>query len=60
MQPNKNLNKTAKYSNVVKNIKNTQEKPQQEEEPRITAEQVIAAFHAFGFEPNERNHNDIA
>ena len=48
-------NKTSKYSNVVKSVKDTQPK----EEPRIRPEQVIAAFKSFGFEPNQRNHNDI-
>jgi hypothetical protein len=47
--------KTGKYSNVVKSVKNSLPK----EEPQITPEQVIAAFKSFGFEPNQRNHNDI-
>lgn len=47
--------KTEKYSNVVKSVKNSQSP----EEPRIKPEQVISAFRSFGFEPNERNHNDI-
>lgn len=55
MASKSNQGQTKKYSNVVKTVKNSQ----QEEEPRITAEQVIAAFKSFGFEPNERNHNDI-
>ena len=46
---------TKKYSGVVKSVKDTQTP----EEPRITAEQVVQAFKSFGFEPNERNHNDI-
>jgi len=50
------LGQTKKYSNIVKGVKNTQPK---QEEPLITREQVMAAFHSFGFEPNERNHNDI-
>lgn len=49
--------KTTKYSGLVKNIQSKQ--PQQPEEPRITPEQVIAAFESFGFTPNDRNHNDI-
>ena len=55
MQNKANLGKTSKYSDVVKSIKDTQTP----EEPRITPEQVISAFRSFGFEPNERNHNDI-
>lgn len=47
-------NKTGKYSGVVNSVKNSQQ-----EEPRITPEQVVAAFKSFGFEPNQRNHNDI-
>lgn len=47
--------KTSKYSNVVKSVQNS--KPP--EEKRITPEQVVAAFKSFGFEPNQRNHNDI-
>lgn|SRR3990167_790267 len=47
--------KTKKYSGVVKSVQNSK----QPEEPRITSEQVIAAFRSFGFEPNERNHNDV-
>lgn len=46
---------TKKYSNVVKSVKGDQG-PQ---EPLITKDQVIAAFRSFGFQPNERNHNDI-
>lgn len=49
------IGKTNKYSGVVKSVKDTQ-KP---EEPKITADQVARAFHSFGFEPNQRNHNDI-
>ena len=49
--------KTNKYSGLVKNIQSKQ--PQQPEEPKITQEEVISAFHSFGFSPNERNHNDI-
>jgi len=49
-------NRTKKYSDVVSSIKNTQ---RSKEEPRITKEQVINAFNSFGFNPNERNHNDI-
>lgn len=55
---NKSLRgQTKKYSDVIRNIKNKQ--PQQKEEPRITMQQVIDAFHSFGFEPNLRGHNDI-
>jgi len=46
---------TKKYSGLTKTVKNA-ETP---EEPRITKEQVVAAFQSFGFEPNDRNHNDI-
>lgn len=55
--PKSNQGKTEKYSGVVKSVK---ESTQPKEEPRITAEQVTEAFHSFGFEPNQRNHNDIA
>lgn len=54
MAPKATQDKTKKYSGVVKSVQNS--KPQ--EEPRITADQVVAAFRSFGFEPNERNHND--
>jgi len=50
-----NLGQTNKYSGVVKNV----QKVQTPEEPRITQEEVVQAFRSFGFEPNERNHNDI-
>jgi len=56
MQTKSALGKTNKYSGVVKSVKSAQAP----EEPRITPEQVIAAFKSFGFVPNERNHNDIA
>lgn len=55
MQPKSNVGKTNKYSNVAKAVRGDKA----QEEPRITPEQVIAAFRSFGFEPNERNHNDI-
>ena len=55
MAPKTTTGKTGKYSGVVKSVKDTQNP----EEPRITAEQVVAAFKSFGFEPNQRNHNDI-
>ena len=48
------LGKTSQYSSVVKSVKDTQQ-----EEPKITKEQVVEAFQSFGFTPNERNHNDI-
>lgn len=56
-----------KYSGVADKVKETASKgkPQVEakeqapEEPRITKEQVVGAFQSFGFEPNERNQNDI-
>lgn len=51
----KNNNKTNQYSGVKAAVKaNTAP-----EEPRITSEQVVKAFRAFGFTPNERNHDDI-
>lgn len=49
------LGKTAKYSDIVNKVKGNQS----QDEPNITKEQVIAAFRSFGFEPGERNHNDI-
>ena len=49
--------KTNKYSGLVKNVKDNEQK---QEEPRITKEEVIEAFQSFGFQPNDRNHNDIA
>lgn len=55
MNPRSSLGKTSKYSGVVKNVQGN--KPP--EEPRITPEQVVAAFRSFGFTPNENNHNDI-
>jgi hypothetical protein len=55
MNSRSSLGKTSKYSGVVKNVQGN--KPP--EEPRITQEQVVAAFKSFGFTPNERNHNDI-
>jgi len=55
MTPKSNIGKTKKYDGVVKSVKDTQVP----EEPRITPEQVVAAFESFGFIPNERNHNDI-
>lgn len=55
MTPKSSVGKTNKYSNVAKAVRG--DKPQ--EEPRITHDQVVAAFRSFGFEPNERNHNDI-
>lgn len=55
MAPKSNVGKTSKYSNVVKGVKGGKGP----EEPRITQEQVVAAFRSFGFEPNQRNHNDI-
>lgn len=58
MIPKSTSGKTTKYSGLVKNVK--EKSPQQTEEPRITPEQVTKAFEAFGFTPNERNHNDIA
>lgn len=47
---------TKKYSSLVSNIKDKQ--PQQEE-PKITEEQVRKAFEAFNLPINERGHNDI-
>lgn len=49
------LGKTKQYSDLSRNV----QKSQQPEEPNITPEQVIAAFRSFGFEPNQRNENDI-
>ena len=51
-------NNTSKYSGVVKSIKGI--KNTQQDEPRITPEQVVAAFKSFGLPINDRNHNDIA
>lgn len=53
--------RTNKYSNLVNKVKDTSNKKQEviDEEPYITAEQVVQAFRSFGFEPNERNNNDI-
>jgi|2_EtaG_2_1085320.scaffolds.fasta_scaffold00049_7 hypothetical protein len=54
--------KIKKYSGVAKNVKDTTKSAssqQAPEEPRISLEQVIQAFQSFGFEPNERNNNDI-
>jgi len=56
MQP-KIISKTDKYSNVVKSVKGIQ--TQQPEEPKITKDEVIQAFNSFGFNPNDRNHDDI-
>jgi len=50
------LGKTEKYQGMAKTVRETANKP---EEPRITPEQVDAAFRSFGFVPNERGHNDI-
>lgn len=50
-------NKISKYSGVVKSVNDS--KSIQKEEPRITPEQVIAAFKSFGLPINDRNHNDI-
>jgi predicted Fe-S protein YdhL (DUF1289 family) len=60
MIPKSNLGQTKKYSGVVKSVKEANTTQQIPEEPRITKEQVIEAFHAFGFEPGQRNHDDIA
>ena len=49
--------KLNKYSSVAENVKTSA--PQRTEEPRITLEQVTQAFRSFGFEPNEKNQNDI-
>lgn len=49
------LGKTTKYSGLAKSVKGSQTPV----EPRITADQVIRAFQSFGFQPNERNHNDL-
>lgn len=56
MTPKSSLGKTNKYSGLVKGVQGANKPP---EEPRITPEQVVAAFKSFGFTPNERNHNDI-
>lgn len=57
MAPKSVQGKTNKYQNVVKSVQKSTPAPQ--EEKRITPEQVTAAFKSFGFEPNQRNHNDI-
>lgn len=57
MIPKTTTGKTNKYSNVVKSVQKTQPQP---EEPKITKDEVIQAFQSFGFQPNDRNHNDIA
>ena len=49
------LGKTNKYSDVVSAVKQSQPT----EEPKITPEEIVEAFKAFGFEPGERNHDDI-
>ncbi|MBU2061258.1 MAG: hypothetical protein KKH44_05325 [Bacteroidetes bacterium] len=52
-----------KYSGVANKAKTANEKNKtqtnqsiQQEEPRISQEQVIKAFESFGFQPNERNN----
>src|SRR3990167_3719354 len=56
MAPKTNNKPSSQYSGVKNAIKaNTTP-----EEPRIRPEEVIAAFRAFGFTPNERNHDDIS
>ena len=47
-------NRTSKYSSLAKNVKG-----HTPEEPKITPEQVVKAFHSFNFEPNQRGANDI-
>lgn len=47
-----------KEEKVEKTQVKSEPKPVEQEEPRITEEQVIEAFRSFGFEPNEKN-NDI-
>lgn len=47
--------KTKKYSGVVASVQKTK----QPEEPKITHDQVTAAFRSFNFEPNQRGMNDI-
>ena len=56
MESKSTIGKTNKYSNVVSSVKGAQT---QSEEPKITKEEVIQAFQSFGFQPNERNHDDI-
>jgi hypothetical protein len=53
-----NLGKTNKYAGVAKSVQKASP-TNTPDEPRITPEQVISAFKSFGFEPNDRNHNDI-
>lgn len=48
------IGQTNKYSSLAGNINKSKQ-----EEPRITPEQVITAFRSFGFEPNQKNQNDI-
>ena len=56
MAPKTNNKPNSQYSGVKSAIRaNTTP-----EEPRIRPEEVIAAFRAFGFTPNERNHDDIS
>jgi hypothetical protein len=56
MESKSSLGKTNKYSNVVKTVQGAKI---QQDEPKITKEEVINAFQSFGFTPNERNHDDI-
>lgn len=44
---------------MTQNPNKEKEKNPQQEEARITPEQVMKAFNSFGFQPNERNQNDI-
>jgi hypothetical protein len=49
--------KTEKYSGLVKKVKDT--KDTAPEEPKITPEQVRAAFASFNLPVNDRGHNDV-
>lgn len=53
------VGKTNKFSSLKETVKNSSKKDEKIEEPRITAEQVVAAFRSFGFEPNQDGHNDV-
>jgi len=53
--------KIKNYSSVASNVKNSSKSTSQQtpEEPRITPEQVVAAFEHFNIPINQRGHNDI-
>ena len=51
--------KTQKYSGLVKKVQDTKPESVTPEEPKITSEQIKAAFEAFHLPINDRGHNDI-